>query len=89
MVVFRMTALNGPHAFWLVFIATVMGMLGLHRWRSARGTALSRVAFCYMVFSFAMAGVISVLIVMDRAGFGSAVGPVVELLSKVEAGLAC
>jgi len=83
-----MTELNGPHAFWLVFIATVMGMLGRHGWR-AWDRGLSRVAFGYMVLSFAMAGIVSILIVLDRVGFGRAVGPVVELLSKVEAGLAC
>lgn len=122
-----MTELNEPHAVWLVFIATVMGMLGLYGRRVARGMVeapemyqrkllekrwihplamrwmrpgsvdtirswgigLSRLAFGYAVFSFATVGVISILIVMDCVGFESAVGPVVKLLSKLEADLAC
>lgn len=53
------------------------------------GIALSRLALVFMVFSFATAGVVSTLIIMDSAGMGRAVGPVVEFLSKIEADLAC
>ena len=53
------------------------------------GIALSRLALVYAVLSFSTAGVVSSLIVMDRAGMDRTVGPVVEVLSKIESGLAC
>jgi hypothetical protein len=52
------------------------------------GIALSWLALVYAVFSLATAGIVSALIVMDCAGMDSSVGPVVELLSKVESDLA-
>jgi hypothetical protein len=53
------------------------------------GIVLSRLALAYTVFSFATAGVVSALIIMDGAGMDKAVSPVVEFLSKIEADLAC
>lgn len=61
------------------------GEESIRRW----GIALSILALAYVVFSFATAGIVSSLIVMDSAGMDSALGPLVEVLSKVESRLAC
>ena len=53
------------------------------------GIGFSRVALLYAVFSFVVAGVLFALIVMDRSGMSSTVGPIAEFLSRFEAGLAC
>ncbi len=53
------------------------------------GIALSRLALVFTLFSFATAGVVSTLIIMDRIGMDRTVSPVVEFLCKFEADLAC
>lgn len=53
------------------------------------GRALSRLALAYAVFSFATVVVVSALLILNRAGMDSVVSPIVEVLSKVEADLAC
>ncbi len=61
------------------------GEVSVRRW----GGALSRLALAYVVFSFATVVVVSFLLILDRAGMDSVVSPIVEVLSKVEADLAC
>ena len=61
------------------------GEVLVRRW----GGALSRLALVYVVFSFATVVVVSILLILDRAGMDSVVSPIVEVLSKVEADLAC
>lgn len=59
------------------------GERSIRRW----GTAFSRVALFYAVFSFVTAGVLVALMIMDRAGMDNAVEPIAEFLSKFEADL--
>lgn len=61
------------------------GEVSVRRW----GGALSRLALAYVVFSFATVVIVSFLLILDRAGMDSVVSPIVEVLSKFEADLAC
>lgn len=61
------------------------GEVSIRRW----GRALSRLALAYAVFSFATFVVVSALLLLDRAEMENVVSPIVEVLSRVEADLAC
>ncbi len=53
------------------------------------GIVFSRLTLLYAVFSFVIAGVLFALMIMDHFGMNATVGPIVEFLSKFEAGLTC
>lgn len=87
-----LAALNAVHAGELAIIATVVGILSVVGWRSARamhswGVTLSRLAMLYAIVSFTTASILVVLMIMDHTGMDHAVRPIAEFLSKFEAGL--
>ncbi len=69
----------------------VVGVLSVMGRRFAQATvrdsALSRIATAYAALSFAVAGVLILLMLMDHAGMNQTVGPIAEFLSRFEAGL--